>query len=730
MTKRISRRSFMASATAGTASLLGINSSVTALAQSSVSAGAPHNQQPASSTRTEQQPHPPHAKFSELPLSSIQPQGWLKAFLVKAKDGLTGHLDEIGGPPFNSYGWGGPTLSNVPPDWWSYEQNAYWCDGMTRCGYLLGDKDLIAKAALQTDYVLSHPDTDGYLGPQYLKKGNRWPHAVFFRALMARYSATGDKDILAALKRHFLSSPYNYRSGRDLIALEAVLWTYERDGDPALLSLANTIYQNFATPPVRDNGPAMIANAGGQGPAMYTDGKPSRAHGVGYNEAAKLGALMYGHSGNAEQLRVSQEAYRKLDKFHTMVDGVNTSTEGLTPIDQLSSHETCDITDYCWSVGYVLMATGDVDYADKIERAMFNAAPGAVTEEFNGLQYFSCPNQVLATRHSNHNFYYKGDRAMAYSGNHIAQCCSGNVNRMMPNFAARLWMRDANNGLVAAMYAPSTVTHKVGKEGAEVTIDEETRYPFKGDVRFRMKMAQATKFPFTVRIPGWSKGAKISINGQPLQQELASGTFVTLDRTFEDGDEVVVNLPQQITVSEWPGNTVAVERGPLVYSMKIEEHWQTREEAEQEIQDALGVYWLDFRFPGVRALDVTPTSPWNYALEIEGQTIPRGVQVIENQWADENPFSRHAPPITLVVPARRLIGWDLDRPTEVVQRGEWWHPNQTFVRKGNFAFTPDLPTPGKDSKVKLSSTVENISLVPYGCARLRLTTFPRAKDFA
>jgi len=299
------------------------------------------------------------------------------------------------------------------------------------------------------------------------------------------------------------------------------------------------------------------------------------------------------------------------------------------------------------------------------------------------------------------------------------------VNRMLPNFAARLWMKDAKGGLVAAMYAPSSVTHTT--PNGEVTVTEETRYPFKDDIRFRMKMAKATAFPFTVRIPGWCKNPKITVNGQALQQQLTSGTFVTIDRTFKNGDEVVVTLPQAIKLTEWPGGTVAVERGPLVYSLKIDEHWQTREEAEHELQEALGVYWLDFRFPGVRSVDVTPTSPWNYALEVNTSTGPRGIQVIENDWSDEHPFSRHAPPITLVVPARRLIGWELDRPTEVVQRGEWWHPNQTFVRKGNFVLTPDVPAKGK---VKLSDAVEQISLIPFGCARLRLTTFPYSKDFA
>ena len=109
---------------------------------------------------------------------------------------------------------------------------------------------------------------------------------------------------------------------------------------------------------------------------------------------------------------------------------------------------------------------------------------------------------------------------------------------------------------------------------------------------------------------------------------------------------------------------------------------------------------------------------------------PVGVQVLENEWADENPLSRHAPPITLIVPAKRMVGWELERAAEVVQQGEWWHPQQTFVRKGNFTFTLDLPAAGPDSKVKFGEIRENISLVPYGCAKLRITTFPRVKDYA
>src|ERR1035438_5956664 len=127
--RQITRRNFMASASAGAATLIGTQVRANALAQAAKPlARAAIGPASSEALKPSLTPHPPHAKFSELPLSSIQPQGWIRAFMVKAKNGLTGHVDEIGGAPFNTYGWGGPTLAALPPDWWSYEQNAYWCE--------------------------------------------------------------------------------------------------------------------------------------------------------------------------------------------------------------------------------------------------------------------------------------------------------------------------------------------------------------------------------------------------------------------------------------------------------------------------------------------------------------------------------------------------------------------------------------------------------------------------
>ena len=154
-----------------------------------------------------------YAKFEEVGIRQIKPEGWLGDFLRKQAEGLTGHL-EVAGYPFDRVGWDrfdvDTTKSNDNPGWWAYEQTGYWLDGMERLAELLGDRKLKAKAERSFDYVLQNADPDGYLGPKLLKNSdgwNRWPHVVFFRAVMAKYSATGDLSLVEAVRRHYLEEP-------------------------------------------------------------------------------------------------------------------------------------------------------------------------------------------------------------------------------------------------------------------------------------------------------------------------------------------------------------------------------------------------------------------------------------------------------------------------------------------------------------------------------------------
>ena len=114
-----------------------------------------------------------YAKFRETPLRGIQPEGWLRVYLETQRNGLTGHL-EVGQWPFDTDGWAGPGPIEVTKyggqSWIPYESTAYITDAMVRCGHLLNDSFLVQKAMNQIDYVLEHPDSDGYLGPRCSKR--------------------------------------------------------------------------------------------------------------------------------------------------------------------------------------------------------------------------------------------------------------------------------------------------------------------------------------------------------------------------------------------------------------------------------------------------------------------------------------------------------------------------------------------------------------------------------
>jgi uncharacterized protein len=657
---------------------------------------------------------PYFGRFKELPITAIRPRGWIREYLIKQRNGLTGHLDDMG-YPFNSNAWAKEKLDTIRPNaelWYPFEQNAYWVDGMIRCGYLLQDSFLINKAMMRIRYVLDHAAADGYLGPEFMrnsKQGDRWTHAVFFRALQAYFSASKDQHIPEALSRHYLNEDFPFTGIRESVNLEAMAWAYGATGDTALLHFAEKVYRN-----------SDKANKGSSTtPESFISDAPSYEHGVTYNERAKLGAILFLYTGDESYLQPSIAAYQKIDKYHMMVDGVNISSEQLRKMSSMELHETCDIADFTWSNGYLLMATGNASYADKIERACFNAAPAAVTEDFKALQYFSGPNQTVVTHSSSHSVYEGGGKSMQYGPMTFTECCPANVNRIMPNFAARMWLTDNSGGLVAAMYGPSEVTYNVGDKKKLVRIEENTQYPFEGRIELLIHLTTSTFFPLTLRIPGWCKEAKIFLNNKRLLVKNTPGSFLKIERTFRNLDKIRIEFEQEIKTTTWPDNGIAIERGPLVYSLKIEEDWKIDHKDTTSTKD----------FP---AYDLNPASPWNYALGLDTADLKKSILVHQLLYSDD-PWSLRTAPLELKVLAKRVNGWELLN-SDSIKTEKWysiqddkgtleWKFDPKFPVKGNIIQTPGLPSA---SMIKNSANEkwQEVTLIPYGCTKLRVTIFP------
>ena len=620
--------------------------------------------------------------FREVSPAAIEPQGWLKEMLHRQAEGLARH-HAVSGYPYDTCLWAGvmpPSPNPKAKKWWPYEQAGYLVDGLERLGLMSGDRAILGEADASVRYILAHPAADDSLGPTDIGPTN-WPHAVVFRALMASYSAKPNPAIPQALRKHYLARPSDYGNARDSANIEAILWTYAQSGDPKLLEIARRTYDNFnhiapAAPPGSAS-PASASSPATSLGALLSDDKIIE-HGVTFNETAKLPALLYLYTGDPTLLAATVNAYKKIDRDHMLASGMHSANERLDGNDPWKLTETCDVTDYTWTVGYLLMASGDATWADHIEKAIFNAGLGAISKDFKSHQYFSSPNQVIAT----HGIckVQNPDR-LAFRPGHDVECCSGNVHRFLPNFALRQWMTTPQGGVVAALYSPSRFTTTIS--GATVTIEQQTDYPFSDEVKLILHTTAPVRFPISLRAPGWCAQPTMRVNSE-TQHTMRPGRFATVDRTFSDGDQIVLRFPMSVTIHKWGADKVSLERGPLVYSLRIAE-------------DAEPVHGVKTSsdFP---AWDIRPASPWNYAITLGDSDLAEGVKVLTNP-AEGFPWDPGSAPVELQLPATRVQNW-------------------TFPDNGG---NPRFPV-----KMNLSGSLETVTLVPYGTTRLRLTVFPLA----
>ena len=621
--------------------------------------------------------------FTMGKVSDIHPSGWLQTLMQRQHDGLTGHPEALS-YPYNSCLWAGEISrpdESYGDNWWRYEQTAYYTDGLLRLGYELGADEMVAKAMEGIEYTLAHPDENGVLGNSTLV-GITWPMSVFFRVLQAKYEHDGDERIPTALEKHYLNFTADELAGgivggRNIMSIEGILWTYGKTGNQKLLQLAEEAwaYQDrFAV----DETAILSA-------------EPFYMHSVTFCEMLKLPLLLYAYTGKQHYLDLAMTAIRKVQRESMLPDGVPSSAEFLLGTDVDISHETCDIVDFTWTLSHYLAVTGEVEWADMIERAIYNAGMGCITKDFKSLQYFSSVNQFIATGTSNHNIYKHGSTWMAYRPTHETECCSGNVNRMLPNFLSRMWMTDSEGGAVATLYGPNETTFHTEK-GA-LTIKCTTSYPFGSMLFFSVSAEPDVSMPLTLRIPSWCTGASLNINGTSLVQQLTAGTFFKLPEPVSNGSMIMLNLPMEVEKKVVEGQGVYFQCGPLLFSYAIPQQ-MTEDMTEYECMHGKKPANPDFK-----CWNITPTGAFNYAYASDGQ--PLKLELKEYEAIEYFPLDAATPLKVIRIPVKQ-IAWDL-----VDNR-----------------YTPAMPEQGRLKL--LSNETKYIELVPYGSTELRLTVFPDA----
>lgn len=627
--------------------------------------------------------------FIELPLGTVKPDGWLRSQLQIQARGLTGHLDEFWESLFSS-AWKG-----LDGDAW--ERGPYYLDGLVPLAYLLDDQRLISKIRPYIEYMLMTRQDNGWFGP--VQNTDRWPLAVAMKVLTQYYEATGDERVMELLKSYFqyiVDTPPDWPDDqwRGVRAMENCItahWMYRRTQDPMYLKAAESIFnncyrwdqwlQNFA---YTDEATTLWRTPKTPADKLGEIRYGLLSHGVNIAMALKYPGLKFQQTGDDTFHQNFTVGLNALDRYHGQVTGLYACDEHLSGTNPTQGTELCTVVEMMYSLENLMSIWGTPALGDRLESLAYNALPGTITADFWAHQYDQQANQVLCTQ-DRRKWSTNGDSSNLYGLEPHFGCCTANMHQGWPKFVASMWMATKDNGLAAVALGPNMVSAKVGN-GVKVNIIQETEYPFQGDISFTIASQEDVAFPLYIRIPAWAEGAKLVV-GKKEEFPAPAGAFACITREWKNGEKVKLTLPMGIRSERRYHNSIAIFRGPLVFSLEVGQYTTRLKSHSDVYRDA-----ADWEY--------RPASDWNYALLLDPEKLNKAFRVKTSK-VSVIPFAQVAAPVTLSTKACLLEDWGM----EYNSAGE----------------LPLSPVNAKGLKTR------TVKLVPYGCTQLRITEFPLAQ---
>ena len=298
--------------------------------------------------------------------------------------------------------------------------------------------------------------------------------------------------------------------------------------------------------------------------------------------------------------------------------------------------ELCTVVETMFSYEQDFAILGDAQLGDRLEKVAYNALPATISNDMWSHQYDQQPNQIACTR-AHRQWSTNGDDSNLFGLAPNFGCCTANLHQGWPKFVSSLWMGTPQGGLVTVAYGPSEIRTKLN--GSDVSIAEETAYPFRGDVKMTLHLANSVRFPLMLRIPDWATNVIVKVNGDapgPADASNAPSGFVSLDRPWHEGDVVTLMLPMEPRVTHWYRNSAVFEAGPLVFALPLEGQWTELKKYAEKSAD-----W-----------QVLGSRPWNYAVQ-----LGRCEANLETAPVAGVPFDVKHPAVSLEVRGRRCPQW-------------------------------------------------------------------------
>jgi DUF1680 family protein len=323
-----------------------------------------------------------------------------------------------------------------------------------------------------------------------------------------------------------------------------------------------------------------------QGHKLYgfysQDHKPVKQQTEAVGHAVRA-AYMYSAMADVAALTGDQEYVQALDKlwedvvfrkiYLTGGIGATGAWEGFGPAYELPNAsayaETCaSIANAFWNYRMFLLH-GDARYLDVFERIIYNGVLSGVS--LSGDRFFY--SNPLAS-------FGQHERTPWFG----CACCPPNIARFIPQIGQYVYATSGDK-LYVNLYARSQ--GQVTMEDLKVSLEQETEYPWNGQVKIKVNPEKADDFSVYLRIPGWAVGQPIpgdlyyfaekletrpvvKVNGQEVAFHLENG-FLPVTRKWQPGDLIEISLPMEprrVLANEKvkaDQGLVAVQRGPIVY---------------------------------------------------------------------------------------------------------------------------------------------------------------------
>jgi uncharacterized protein len=208
---------------------------------------------------------------------------------------------------------------------------------------------------------------------------------------------------------------------------------------------------------------------------------------------------------------------------------------------------------------------GEAKYADIMELVLYNSALSGISTE--GTHYFYT-NPLRRTHEHEMDTTDQRTREPYIP----CFCCPPNLVRTIAKSSGWAYSL-SENGVAVNLYGANALNTQL-QDGSKIQLNQETQYPWDGEITITMENCKATPFDMMLRIPGWADDATVLINGEPTNVEIEPGTYAVINRVWKQGDVISLDIPMEVQLLEGHPlieevrNQAAIKRGPVVYCIE------------------------------------------------------------------------------------------------------------------------------------------------------------------